>query len=115
MRLFNCQVRLAGNVGHAVPKQGVSEHEVIILRHLHGNDAVIDLKSAGESKASKRAELERLAGIYGVDVVETVYKTVLDLDTVIVEQDDAEDAPVIDADAVVAADASPAAAKRKAA
>lgn len=48
MKIFNCIVQLGGNHGtinphHEVPKMGISRAEVILLRKLHGMDAVFNI------------------------------------------------------------------------
>lgn len=95
MKLYNCSVRLAGNINHTVPKASISESEILVLRHIHGNDSVVAIKSSkDESDASKKQELVRLAAIYGKDVIEGLFKIPLDLDTIVVEQsDDDEELP----------------------
>lgn len=85
MKTYDCSVRLAGNLNQVVPKFGVTEFEIIVLRRLHGNDSVVGIKSAGERDVSKKDELNRLAPIYGTTVVEEVFKIPLGLDTVIEE------------------------------
>lgn len=85
MKMFKCSVRLGGNVNHIVPKNGVSDLEIIVLRSLHGNDAVVDIKSVGESDVSKRDELQRLSNSYGKETIEELFRVKLDVDTNIVE------------------------------
>lgn len=91
MKLYNCQVRLSGNVNHVVPKYACTEHEILILRTLHGNDAVVFIKQVGEDKdRTEKGEFSRLAAIYGQDKVESLFMIKLDLNTSFVE-DDASD------------------------
>lgn len=72
---YNCVVNVGGAVHTRVPKENVSAPEIIILRHLHGNDAVLKIKPAGTSNAPQRelrAELEyrygakRVAALFGI-------------------------------------------------
>lgn len=65
MNTYHCQVRLGGNILHTVPRVHVTEMELKLLRHLHGADAVVDVKAAGETEVSERQELVRLARRYG--------------------------------------------------
>lgn len=64
MELVECTVRLAGSVQHTVPKANVSPGEILLLKHIHGADAVVDIRPAGKAKHSVEAEWDRLASIY---------------------------------------------------
>lgn len=44
MKYYNCKVRLKGNVAHEVSKFSLSAPEVIILKHLHGDDGVLNIE-----------------------------------------------------------------------
>lgn len=76
MHFVSCKVRLAGNMGMEVVRDAfnpVSYPEVEVLRYIHGDDAVLDVKVIGEAEQSARDEKERLSLKYGTSVVETVY------------------------------------------
>jgi len=76
MHFVSCKVRLAGNMGMEVVRDAfnpVSYPEVEILRYIHGDDAVLDVKVIGEAEQTARDEKERLSLKYGTSVVETVY------------------------------------------
>lgn len=73
MKLLNCTVRLGGDLLHAVPKERISEREVMLLRHIHGSDAVVDLKQVGEIEIAAMDEYHRLARFYGVKKVEECF------------------------------------------
>jgi hypothetical protein len=63
MKAYDCKLRLAGSVTNEVPKMGVSAAEIEVLREIHGNDAVVDIKEIGDLKrdsAAERAHLKRL-------------------------------------------------------
>lgn len=79
MDVFRCQVRLRGKVQNVVPKSEVTIPEIYVLRHLHGQDAVVDIKplkrdaveritdDEGKTKTRPRTEKEereRLAHLY---------------------------------------------------
>ena len=54
MKLYSCLISLGMNNGgpnphHEVPRYDVTRAEVIILRSLHGSDAVIDLVHTGDT------------------------------------------------------------------
>ena len=90
MKLYDCRVRLAGLVHHEVPKYSATEKEVVLLRKIHGADAVVGIRSTGESKRTDSEELARLAGIYGQEVVERAFSVALD-DLSIIEEEQPEE------------------------
>ncbi len=54
MRTYNCLVQLGANKGgpnphHEVPRVNVPRAEIVLLRALHGADAVKDLVAVGET------------------------------------------------------------------
>ena len=65
MRLYSCKVRLGGSLYNEVLKSEVTAAEIHILRALHGNDAVIDVKEIGKNKISQPEERDRLTLEYG--------------------------------------------------
>lgn len=73
MQIFNCKVRLNGNVLHEVPRLEVSAAEVILLQHIHGNDAVVGLKHINDDQRTNSFERNRLAEIYGEKRVKEVF------------------------------------------
>jgi hypothetical protein len=64
MELVECTVRLAGSIQHTVPKAGVTPPEILILKHIHGADAVVDIRPAGTTKRPLDEEWDRLARSY---------------------------------------------------
>lgn len=89
-KLYKCRVRLAGLVHHEVPKFGITDKEVAILRTIHGSDAVVGFKSDGETTRTESQEFERLAQIYGEGIVVKLFGNVLGVLTDI-EVDDEEE------------------------
>lgn len=74
MKLYDCKVRLAGNVINEVRKEKVSAAEVIIMRAIHGDDAVIEIAEVGEDKRSDAEERDRLAAaLYDGEVIAKVF------------------------------------------
>jgi hypothetical protein len=99
MKLYDCQVRLAGDLNCEVPKQGVTAPEVLVLRSLHGDDAVVDLVASGDRKVKQTDERMRLGEIYGHDKVVKLFGEHAQLPTKIAltgDEDD-DDAPVVPA------------------
>lgn len=60
MEIANCMVAIAGDHGHTVPKYDVTPSEVAVLRAIHGEDAVFDLRPLGEADRTGKAEIDRL-------------------------------------------------------
>jgi hypothetical protein len=65
MQLSNVMVRLGGLLTNTVPKVGVTPAEILILRHIHGQESVVDIRPTGFDKRRRNdTEYERLAQIY---------------------------------------------------
>ena len=67
MRFYNAKVRLAGSLLHEVYKERLTAPEVMLLRTIHGQDAVVDLKFVDEQNygpTENEAERDRLRLIY---------------------------------------------------
>ena len=65
MKLYNCRVQVGGDVGgHEVPKSRITEKELRLLKHMHGNDAIKALEPAGDIVRDDMDEYRRLATIY---------------------------------------------------
>lgn len=65
MQLCNLTLRLGGSPLHTVPKTGVTPAEILVLQHIHGSDAVIDIRPTKIDKHRRHeGEFERLAGLY---------------------------------------------------
>lgn len=65
MDLAKCSLRLGGNAGQTIQKYDVTPAEIAVLRVVHGDDAVSDIKWTGEIQRSHRAEIQRLHAFYG--------------------------------------------------
>ncbi len=76
MKLYNCKVRLHGDVRDECRKRDVTAGEIRILQQIHGDDAVIEIQPTGaeamsalpsndggfRAEAEERDRLERLYG-----------------------------------------------------
>jgi len=81
IEVFDCNVRLGGNILHSVPRKGVTQREVNLLRTIHGSDAIIDLKAVDivELTQPQLEELHmQLAREYGRAKVERAFGIILD-------------------------------------
>lgn len=66
MRLYDCHVRLGGKTSNEVPLFAITAAEIIVLRHIHGDDSVVRVEPAGETHVNQfelrdqfRAQYER--------------------------------------------------------
>lgn len=89
MKTYNCLVALGTNTGnvnphHEVPKFSVTRAEVVILRAIHGKDAVKNLVPVGETlpDVTDMDVYKYLAIFYPVRLIERLFNVVLvDLDS----------------------------------
>lgn len=80
MKYFSLQVRHSGNVLHTIPMSDVSDREVRLLRKIHGDDAIIDLKQTREEPdpADLQDLYRTLATRYSAPLVEKTFGVMLD-------------------------------------
>lgn len=64
MELANCTVRLGGDVRNTVEKNSVTPAEVLILKKLHGDDGVVNIRIHGKQNRPAKMEIDRLNRIY---------------------------------------------------
>lgn len=66
MHLANIMLALGGDKDNTIPKYRVTPAEIVVLRHIHGSDAVFDIEPLAETVSrTSREEYHRLTGIYG--------------------------------------------------
>ena len=65
MPVFNARVRLGGMLENEVIKRGLTVPEIIVLRRIHGPDALVGIVHAGYCEIDPIDERERLDFIYG--------------------------------------------------
>lgn len=59
---------------HSFPKKGLTAPEVMLLRHIHGDEAIKDLKAdTAEASLSLKQERERLEIMYGLKAVHEMF------------------------------------------
>lgn len=69
MQLCSAIVRHAGNLGMTIHKEGLPPAEIVLLRAIHGEDAVVNIAVTHEqARRENRAEVERLKTTYGEKV-----------------------------------------------
>lgn len=66
MQRANCKVRIGGNLGMVCPKENVTPAEIVVLKAIHGEDAVIEIESTKMDKTGHADELNRLRDEYTV-------------------------------------------------
>lgn len=64
VKVYDCEVRHGGNLLHSIPRQAATQREIKLLRHIHGDDAVVGVKEVGESAINTEEELYELAVRY---------------------------------------------------
>jgi hypothetical protein len=63
--LYSAKIRLAGKIENEVVKNELTAPEIYVLRHLHGADAVLDIKATKQKvRRSEDQERARLAKLY---------------------------------------------------
>jgi hypothetical protein len=65
MQLAHCFVKHQGNHYHAIKRINVSPAEILVLKKIHGADAITGVQYAGDSERSDADEVENLNRIYG--------------------------------------------------
>lgn len=65
MDYYNLKLRLHGDVRHEVLKKDMSAPEVVVLRAVHGDDAIVNLEYSKTADVDDAAERERLHMRYG--------------------------------------------------
>jgi hypothetical protein len=73
MQLYDALVRIGGSPLHEIPKQDLTAAEIICLRAIHGDDAVVQIKARKMGNHSHRGERDRLKGVYGDALVARVF------------------------------------------
>lgn len=73
MKLYDCKVRVMGDVRDEVRKYGVTQAEITVLRRIHGDDAVSEITAAGNTDRSEHDERDRLNGSYGARTIDKIF------------------------------------------
>jgi predicted nucleotidyltransferase len=64
MQLLNCTVAIGGEAGMTVFKERVTVPELMVLRAVHGDDAVRNIEVTGTTTFTSADERERLGLVY---------------------------------------------------
>lgn len=71
MQLYECKVRLGGSLLNEVRKHDQTAADVIMLRSLHGEDAVLDVKHTGSVERTSAAQRQIMQENYGTGVFDS--------------------------------------------
>lgn len=72
MEYANVEIRLAGSLENTVIKE-VSSPEILVLKALHGHDALVNIKKTRTAQVDAKAERDRLEYAYTVPVMEKLF------------------------------------------
>lgn len=64
IQLYRATLRHAGNIGIEIPVTGVSQREILLMRAIHGDDAVVKIEEDGKTIVDDRDEIFKLARKY---------------------------------------------------
>lgn len=64
MQIVNCTVAIAGEAGMTVLKERVTVPEILVLRAIHGEDAVRNIEVIDDIDTDSNEERQRLASVY---------------------------------------------------
>jgi len=73
MNLHSCKVRLQGEVKDEVQKTDCTSAEIRVLKEIHGDDAVLEVKVTGNTDRSDNDERLRLGQLYGEKTVTAMF------------------------------------------
>lgn len=73
MQVANCNLRLNGDINNEIFKPAVTVAEIVILRAIHGADAVVNIQPLRNDKREHAKELNRLKDEYGDKVFSAVF------------------------------------------
>jgi hypothetical protein len=72
MQTAQAEILLHGNISSTVVRI-VTPAEIPLLRHIHGDDAVINIEAKDNIKRTNAEEVERLKGFYGDELFAKVF------------------------------------------
>ena len=70
MEIYDCKVLVGGSRNNEVRKHSIPAAEVVMLRHIHGDDSVLDLVHVGTSDLADPEVRDLLSLTYGPGDVE---------------------------------------------
>lgn len=73
MQLYRCQIKHAGKPYTVIHKEDVTPADIVIMRQLHGTDAIANIEPTRESRDSAVKVRQRLKDTYGEKVFARCY------------------------------------------
>lgn len=73
MDIVNCKVRHRGDMHHTISRYEIDVVEVMVLRHIHGEDAVVEIQVVGHTRKPGKQVIDRIDQLYGAKIVEEVF------------------------------------------
>lgn len=73
MQTMTANVLLNGDIRHQVTRIGITPAESVLLRLIHGEDCLIELKRGSDTRRPHAEELQRLKQFYGDKRVEAAF------------------------------------------
>lgn len=107
MQTYDAMLRLGGDLGNTLAKSALTASEVILLRAIHGSDAVVEIKPKMMDKRVHADERKRLSGLYGEKIVTELFGHPMSGAQLPVRLDDVDHSIVIGDDAPEDEDAMP--------
>lgn len=73
MEIYRAEICIGGLLTNTVVKEEITAAEIVLLRRIHGDDAVRGIKSRGNKNREYAKEYDRLLRIYGRKKVESAF------------------------------------------
>jgi hypothetical protein len=68
VQLYDCEIRLGGDIMHTQERKGITNGEIRLIRAIHGESGVVKVVEAGTKDVSEKDELFALAVKYSKDI-----------------------------------------------
>ena len=66
VEVYDCELKHGNttSTNHTIPKAGITAKEMILLKHMHGPDSLLNVKEAGHKQVDEKEELLNFARRY---------------------------------------------------
>lgn len=81
MEYHFASLAIGGDITHVIAKDYVTASEIVMLRHIHGDHAVTNIRPTGTFDHDADAERDRLGELYDDAIVEAVFGKYGDMPT----------------------------------
>lgn len=65
MQIVDAEIQLSGSIKNTVMRTGVTPAEIVLLRHIHGHESVVNVRPRKNDKRPHEGEVDRLKARYG--------------------------------------------------